>query len=315
VRKETRVGREGRSDRFDGTPHGGFYTQSDLREIVAYAAARHITVVPEIEMPGHAQAALAAYPEFGNTGQPGEVWTQWGVSKRIFSVNEKTFRFLEDVLSEVLDVFPGRYIHVGGDEVPKDEWRASEEAQARMKELGLKSEAELQTWFIGRINKFLRSRRRTLVGWDEIIEGGMTPGAIVMSWRGEKGGIEAARHGHDVVMTPTSHTYFDYYQGPPEKEPLAIGGFVDLAKVYNYEPVPAELNAQEAKHVLGTQGQLWSEYMPTAAQMEYMAFPRITALAEVAWTPKNRRDFAGFQRRLPAQMDRLKAMGVNYRPL
>jgi hexosaminidase len=315
VRKHTRVGREGKSDKFDDKPHGGFYTQADIREIVSHAAARHITVVPEIEMPGHAQAALTAYPEFGNTGERLEVWGQWGVSKNIFSVSEKTFAFLEDVLSEVLALFPSRYIHVGGDEVPKDQWRASAEAQARMKQLGLKSEAELQTWFIGRINKFLRSRGRTLTGWDEIIEGGMTPGAVVMSWRGEKGGIEAARHGHDVVMTPVSHTYFDYYQGPPEKEPLAIGGFIDLKKVYSYEPVPAELSAEEAKRVLGTQGQLWSEYLPAASHMEYMAFPRMTALAEVAWTPKERRDYASFLRRLPAQLARLKAIGVNFRPL
>jgi hexosaminidase len=315
VRKETRIGHELRPQGFDGKPHGGFYTQSDIREIVAYAATRHINVVPEIEMPGHAQAALAAYPEFGNTGEKVEVWTQWGVSKNTFSVSEKTFQFLQDVLYDVMDLFPSQYIHVGGDEVPPDQWKASPEAQARMKELKLKNETELHSWFIGRINKFIQSQGRTLVGWDEIIEGGMTQGAVVMSWRGTKGGIEAARHGHDVVMTPGSHTYFDHYQGSDKTEPLAIGGLTTLEKAYGYEPVPEELTPEEAKHILGTQGQLWSEYLPTAEHMEYMAFPRMCALAEVAWTAKDRKDFADFQRRLPVHLERLKAMGVNFRPL
>ncbi len=315
VRSQTRVGHERKAQGFDGQPHGGYYTQADVREIVAYAQARHVNVVPEIEMPGHAQAALAAYPEFGNTGEKLEVWTQWGVSKNVFSVSEKTFRFLEDVLAQVLELFPGKYIHVGGDEVPPDQWKASAEAQARIRELGLKNEAELHTWFIGRMNKFLRARGRTLVGWDEIIEGGMTPGAVVMSWRGVKGGIEAARHGHDVVMTPASHTYFDYYQSRDPKQPLAIGGLTTVEKVYGYEPVPAELSAAEAKHVLGTQGQLWSEYIPTPQHLEYMAFPRMCALAEVAWTPKERRDYAHFCGRLPVHLERLKALGLNFRPL
>ena len=315
VRSQTRVGHERKPQGFDGKPHGGYYTPADLREIVAYAKARHVNVVPEIEMPGHAQAALAAYPEFGNTGEKLEVWTQWGVSKNIFSVNDRTFRFLEDMLSEVLELFPGKYIHVGGDEVPPDQWKASAEAQARIKELGLKNETELHTWFISRINTFLQSRGRTLVGWDEIIEGGMTPGAVVMSWRGVKGGIEAAHHGHDVIMTPASDTYFDYYQATDPREPLAIGGLVTLEKVYSYEPVPAELGAGEARHVLGTQGQLWSEYLPTPEHMEYMAFPRLTALSEVAWTPTARRDYPDFARRLPVHLARLKALGINYRPL
>lgn len=314
VRRETRVGHERQAQGFDGKPHGGYYTQADIREIVAYAQARQVNVVPEIEMPGHAQAALAAYPEFGNTGRKLEVWTQWGVSKNIFGVGEKTFRFLEDVLSEVLELFPSRYIHVGGDEVPQDQWKASAEAQARMRELGLKNESELHTWFIGRINTFLRSRGRTLVGWDEIIEGGLTPGAVVMSWRGVKGGIEAARHGHDVVMTPTSHTYFDYYQSSDPGEPLAIGGLITLDKVYSFDPVPAGLNAKEARRVLGTQGQLWSEYIPTPEHMEYMAFPRMCALAEVAWTPKERKDYADFERRLRLHLERLKAQGIRFRP-
>ncbi len=314
VRRQTRMGHERKAQGFDGKPHGGYYTQADIREIVSYAQARHITVVPEIEMPGHAQAALAAYPEFGNTGEKLEVWTQWGVSKNVFGVGEETFRFLEDVLSEVLELFPSKYIHVGGDEVPQDQWKASAEAQARIQELGLKNESELHTWFIGRIHTFLRARGRTLVGWDEIIEGGMTPGAVVMSWRGIKGGIEAARHGHDVVMTPTSHTYFDYYQSKDPSEPLAIGGLITLDRVYSYEPVPAELTAEEARHVLGTQGQLWSEYIPTPEHMEYMAFPRMCALAEVAWTPKERKAYSDFERRLRPHLERLTALGIHFRP-
>jgi hexosaminidase len=314
VRKETRVGHENKSTAFDGTPHGGFYTQDDIREIVAYAAARHIAVVPEIEMPGHAQAALAAYPEFGNTGEKLEVWTRWGVSKNVFGVTEQTFRFLEDVLSEVIDLFPGKYVHVGGDEVPKDQWKASAEVQARIRELGVKDEAALHTWFIDRINKFLRSRGRTLVAWGDVTEGGMPPGAVIMSWRNMKAGIEAARAGQDVVMTPHTHTYFDYYQAPAAQEPLAAGGMTTVEKVYGFDPVPPELTAAEALHVLGTQGSLWSEYIKTPEHMQYMAFPRICALAEVAWTRVDRRDFAGFRRRLPAHLNRLKALGVNFRP-
>lgn len=314
-RNETRVGHESKAQGFDAKPHGGFYSQEDLREIVAYAAARHINIVPEVEMPGHAQAALAAYPEYGASGEKVDVWTQWGISRNIFGVEEKTFEFLKDVLSEVLEIFPSPYIHVGGDEVPPDQWKKSPRAQKRIQELGLKGEAGLHTWFIGRINEFIKSRGRTLVGWDEIIEGGMTPGAVVMSWRGDKGGIEAARHGHDVVMTPNNYTYFDYYQASPEKEPLAIGGMITLEKAYNFEPVPAELSGEEARRVLGTQGQLWSEYISTPEHMQYMAFPRMCALAEVAWTPGPRRDFADFMRRLPVHLPRLTAMGVNYRKL
>ena len=315
MRKETRVGHENKNGGFDGKPHGGFYTQADLREIVAYAKQRQVTVVPEIEMPGHAQAILAAYPEFGVTGEKVEVWTQWGVSKNILGVSDKVFGFLEDVMGEVLEIFPSRYVHVGGDEVPPDQWKASAEVQAKIKELGLKNETQLHAWFIGRIHKFLTSKGRTMVGWDEIIEGGPMPGAVVMSWRGTKGGIEAAHHGNDVVMTPDGFTYFNYYQSRDPKEPLAIGGYIPIEKVYGYEPVPSELSAEEAKHVLGTQGQLWSEYIPTAELMEYMAFPRMTALAEVAWTAKDRREYPDFRRRLTVHVKRLKAMGIHFRPL
>ena len=313
-RKETRVGREGKSDAFDGVPHGGFYTQSDIREIVRYASDRHITVVPEIEMPGHAQAALAAYPEFGNTGEKLDVWTRWGVSKNVFGVGERTFRFLEDVLTEVMELFPGKYIHVGGDEVPKDQWKASPEAQARIRELGLKDETALHTWFIGRVHEFLKKNGRTLVGWGDITESGITPGSVVMSWRNMNAGVEAARLGNDVVMVPHTSTYFDYYQAGPEGEPFAIGGMTPLEKVYAFEPVPPELTGTEAaRRVLGTQGHLWSEYMKTPEVMEYMAFPRMCALAEVMWSSAANRDYGSFGRRLPQHLQRLKAVGVRYR--
>lgn len=314
MRKETRAGHEREAKGFDGKPHGGFYSQADIREIVAYAADRFISILPEIEMPGHAQAALAAYPELGNTGEKLEVFTRWGVNKNVFNVNESTIRFLQNVLVEVLRLFPNKFIHVGGDEVPFDQWKASPAAQARMKKLGLKSEAELHGYFIRRMDQFLTRRGRRLVGWDEILEGGVDRSATVMSWRGNQGGIAAARLGHDVVMAPNSHTYFDYYQAKSPGEPLAIGGFVPLEKVYEFDPVPPELTAEEGRRILGTQGQLWSEYMPTPERVEYMAFPRSTALAEVAWTPKARKDYADFLRRLKGLEQRWKSRGVNFRP-
>lgn len=314
MRKETRVGHEREAKGFDGKPHGGFYSQADMREIVAYASDRFVSVLPEIEMPGHAQAALAAYPELGNTGEKLEVFTRWGVNKNVYNVNESTIRFLQDVLNEVLALFPNKFIHVGGDEVPYDQWKASPAAQARMKELGMKSEAELHGYFIRRMDEFLTKRGRRLVGWDEILEGGVDRSATVMSWRGNKGGIAAARLGHDVVMAPNSHTYFDYYQAKAPSEPLTIGGFVPLEKVYEFDPVPQELSAEEGARILGAQGQLWSEYMPTPERVEYMAFPRSTALAEVAWTPKARKGYAGFLRRLKGFEQRWKARGVNFRP-
>lgn len=301
---------------YDGTPHGGCYTQDEVRQIVAYAAARGVTVVPEIEMPGHAQAALAAYPELGNTGGPFEVSNHWGIHEDVFNAEEGTLRFLQNVLDEVLDLFPSQFIHIGGDEVPKKQWRASQAAQARIKALGLRDEDALQSYFIGRMDAFLAGRGRRLVGWDEILEGGLAPGATVMSWRGEQGGIAAAQAGHDVVMTPTQWTYFDYYQSADRTaEPLAIGGHVSLEKVYGYEPIPAGITADQAHHVLGTQGQLWSEYMPTPARVEYMAFPRLAALAEVAWTPAAERDYTNFLARLPSHLERLRRLGVHYRPL
>lgn len=315
-RKQTRVGREGESRAFDGKPHGGFYTQGDIREIVAYAADRFITVVPEIEMPGHATAAIAAYPELGNTGKPIEVGTYWGVYKSIFNPRESTIVFLQDVLTEVLELFPSQFIHVGGDEATKEEWKASPEVQARMKELGLNNEEQMQSYFIGRMDKFLSAKGRRLVGWDEILEGGLAPGATVMSWRGIKGGIAAAKAGHDVVMSPTDYVYLDYYQADRKAEPLAIGGFLPLNKVYSYDPVPADFTPEEAKRVLGTQGNIWTEYMPAPEQVQYMAFPRLAAIAEVAWTPKERKaDFNEFRDRVRVQEQRWKALGVRFRPV
>ncbi len=297
--------------RFDGVPHGGFYTQEDVRELVAYAAARGITVVPEIEMPGHATAAIVAYPELGNgLHPPAEVPGHWGVHATVVNVEDRTLRFYQDVLEEVLGLFPSRFIHIGGDECPKDEWKASAAVQARMKALGLKDEHELQSWFIRQMDTWLTARGRRLVGWDEILEGGLAPGATVMSWRGEKGGIEAALAGHDVVMAPNSHTYLDHYQSRNTPEPFAIGGFLPLEKIYGYEPVPAELPADRARHILGAQAQLWTEYMPSPQHVMYMAWPRLSALAEGVWTPRDRKDFSDFQRRLEVHHRRFQALGV-----
>ncbi len=313
-RDQTLVGhKKDRPAKFDGTRYGGFYTQSEIREIVEYARRRHVNIVPEIEMPGHCQAAIAAYPELGNTDKHLSVYTTWGVNPNVFNVDETTIRFLQNVLTEVMDLFPGKFIHIGGDEVPKTQWKNSPRAQARMKELGLHNESELQSYFIGRMDKFLTSKGRRLVGWDEILEGGLAPGATVMSWRGEKGGIAAAKSGHDVVMAPSSYTYFDHYQSKDPDEPLAIGGFLPLEKVYSYEPVPAVLTEQEATHVLGAQGQLWTEYIKTPDQLEYMAFPRACALAEVVWTSPNKKEWHGFLDRLETHLKRLDAMDVNYR--
>lgn len=315
-RAETLVGHVARlPHKFDGTPHGGFYTQEEIRELVAYAAERYVTIIPEIEMPGHAQAAIAAYPELGNVKEPLPVHTMWGVNRNIFNVEESTILFLQDVLAEVVDLFPGTYIHVGGDEAVKDQWEASEAVQSRIKELGLSGEAEMQRWFIARMDEFLREKGRRLIGWDEILEGGLGKEATIMAWRGVKKGIEAARAGNDVIMAPTTFTYLDYYQGPPRKEPLAIGGLVPIEKVYSFNPVPGELSAEESGRILGVQGQLWAEYIATPEHAEYMAFPRACALAEVAWTPQAQRDYADFSARLGMHVKRIETLGVNYRRL
>src|SRR5213595_775494 len=318
-RRETLIGRPDRDStkwRFDGRPHGGFYTQDDVREIVAYARARFVTIVPEIEMPGHSQAAIAAYPELGNKPDTLPVWTAWGVDENILNPGDATIRFEQNVLTEVMALFPGRWIHVGGDEAPKTQWKASPLAQARIRELSLKNEDELQSYFTRRMDEFLTAHGRSLVGWDETLQGGLAPNAVVMSWRGIDGGIAAARAGHDVVMAPGSHTYFDHYQSADTTtEPLAIGGFLPLDTVYAYEPVPAALTPDEARHVLGAQGQLWTEYIPDPKRAEYMAFPRACALAEVLWTPPEEKSYPDFLARLAIHLVRLGVLDVNYRPL
>lgn len=269
-RKETLIGHALSKEphTYDGVRHGGYYTQDQIRSVVKYAAARNITVVPEIELPGHSQAAIAAYPYLGNTGRQIDVWNSWGINPNILNVEKSTILFYQDVLSEVMELFPSPFIHIGGDEAIKDQWKASDRAQARMVELGLKDEHELQSWFVRRMDEFLTRHGRKLVGWDEILEGGLASGAMVMSWRGEEGGIAAANLGHDVVMTPSKWVYFDHYQSEDtDKEPPAIGGFTPIEKVYQYEPVPASLDEKAAGHVRGAQGQLWTEYVPNPHPM------------------------------------------------
>ena len=294
--------------------YGGFYTQEDIRDVVEYAKRRFVTVVPEIEMPGHCMSALAAYPQYSCTGGPFTVPTGsvWPITHVYCPGNDETFRFLEGVLDEVIGLFPGEYIHIGGDEVDKANWKICPKCQARMKAEGLKTEEELQSWFIRRIEEFLNGRGKKLIGWDEILEGGLAPNAAVMSWRGTEGGIAAAREGHDVAMTPTSHCYFDYYQGRPGIEPLAIGGNLPLGKVYSFEPTPAELEAGQARHILGVQANLWTEYISAPSHAEYMTFPRIAAIAEAGWTAKERRSWDGFKARLNAQFERYQRAGINF---
>ena len=314
-RKHTRLGHERNAKGFDKKPHGGFYTQEEIREVVEYARQRHITVVPEIEMPGHAQAAIAAYPELGVTGQQLEVWPRWGVNPNIFNPSEKTILFLQDVLTEVLELFPGAFIHIGGDEAVKDQWKASPEVQARIKELGLKDEHEMQSYMVRRMDKFLADRGRRLIGWDEILEGGLAPGATVMSWRGVEGGITAARAGHDVVMSPTTHAYLDYAQSQEPGELPNIGGNLPLEKVYSLDPVPASLTPEEAKRVLGAQGNIWTEYMTSPGHVEYMVFPRLTAISEVTWTPVAQKNYDDFLKRMRVHENRYRALEVNFKPV
>jgi hexosaminidase len=312
IRKETLVGHYG-SDTYDGTPVGGFYTQEDVKEIVAYAADRFITVVPEIEMPGHSLGALAAYPELGCTGGPYEVARTWGVFEDVYCAGkEETYTFLQDVLTELLPLFPGEYFHIGGDECPKTRWEKCPLCKLKMKEQGLKTEHELQSYFVQRMEKFLNENGKKLIGWDEILEGGLAPNAAVMSWRGEQGGIAAAKERHYVVMTPGEFCYLDHYQADPKSEPLAIGGYLPLKKVYSYEPVPAALTEDESKYVLGAQGNVWTEYMKTPDQVEYMVYPRAAALAEVIWSPKGPRDFENFKSRLVRLTKLYDILGINY---
>ncbi len=302
----------------EGQRPGGFYTQEDIRHLVRYAADRYVTIIPEIEMPAHTGAAIISYPQIGLYPQklsdlPTE--KRWTANERVLAPRPQTVAFMQDILTEVLALFPSKYIHIGGDEANIEHWKKCEEMQGLIRELKLKDELELHSWFIRQMDSFLASRGRQLVGWDEILQGGLAPGAVVMSWRGEVGGITAAQAGHDVVMAPTSHTYFDYYQGPAQTEPKAIGGDVRLEKVYRYEPIPAALNADQAKHVLGGQAQLWGEYISNQKHRLYMTYPRAVALSEVLWSPKDSRNYDQFLARLTSHLERLKALEVNYRPL
>ncbi len=300
------------AQKFDSIPYGGFYTQDQIREIVAYASARHVTIVPEIEMPGHSLAALASYPQLSCTGGPFEVGMAWGVYDDIYCPKEETFSFLEDVLSEVCELFPGPYIHIGGDEAPKTRWNNCTHCKDLMKKEGLKDASELQSYFIRRMEKFLEKKGKQMLGWDEILEGGLAPNAVVMSWRGTEGGIAAAKQHHRVVMTPGGFCYFDHYQGDPASEPVAIGGYTPVDKVYSYEPTPAELAPEERQYILGAQGNVWTEYIDTPNQVEYMALPRMAALAEVVWSPDSVRAYPAFQSRLLRHFALLDTMGVNY---
>lgn len=317
-RTETVIGRN--SGKYDGKPYGGFYTQEQAKEVVAYAAQRYITVVPEIDLPGHMQAALAAYPHLGCTGGPYEVWRQWGVSDHVLCAGkDSTFTFIDDVMTEIMAIFPSEYIHVGGDECPKTQWEKCPKCQARIRTLGLKSddkhskEERLQSVVINHAEKFLNEHGRKIIGWDEILEGGLAPNATVMSWRGEAGGIEAAKQKHDVIMTPNTYLYFDYYQAKDvENEPLAIGGYLPLERVYNYEPVPASLTPEEQRYITGVQANHWSEYITEFAHLQYMALPRWAALSEIQWTMPEKKNYAEFLTRLPRLIDLYRVEGYNF---
>lgn len=304
-------------DPMTGKPrvYGGFYSQDQVRELVAYAAQRNITIVPEIEMPGHASAPVAAYPQLGVTGRPSPgVPADWGVYPTLYNVDDDTFSFLENVLTEVMALFPSEYIHVGGDEAVKDQWIASAKVQARMRELGVKDEHALQSYFIQRIEKFLNARGRKLIGWDEILEGGLAPNATVMSWRGIDGAIAAATAGHDAVLSPQPGLYFDNRQNGATDPSPGRGWIVSLEDVYRFDPAPASLQPDQLKHILGVQGNIFSEHMRTEQRVEHMTFPRAAALAEVGWTPAERRDWPDFQARLPAQLHRYDTLGIHYAP-
>jgi len=312
-RNETLVGHyNDQPHKFDGKKYGGFYTQEQIKEVVAYANTRQVTIIPEIEMPGHSQAAIAAYPALGCTGEQVKVATKWGVFDEVYCPKESTFKFLEDVIDEVVALFPGKYIHIGGDEAPKTNWKKCAHCQRLIKEKGLKDEHGLQSYFIARMEKYINTKGKQIIGWDEILEGGLAPNATVMSWRGTSGAIEAAKEGHDVILTPGSHCYFDHYQSDNENEPLAIGGFLPLEKVYHFNPIPKELSDQEATYVLGAQGNVWTEYMQTEKQVEYMAFPRAVALSEVVWSSPENKNYIDFINRLEQYQKRLDQLDVNY---
>ncbi|HXC07020.1 MAG TPA: beta-N-acetylhexosaminidase [Bacteroidia bacterium] len=316
VRKETVIGKPSDTARYDGKPYGGFYTQEDIKEVVAYAAARHITVIPEIEMPGHAQAALAAYPQYSCTGGPFPVATTWGAFDEVYCPKDSTFVFLEKILDEVMVLFPAPYIHIGGDECSRKRWQTCTDCQALMKKEHLKDENELQSYFIRRIEKYLNSKGKQIIGWDEILEGGLAPNATVMSWRGIKGGIKAMELKHQVIMTPGKPCYFDHYQSKDKKnEPLAIGGYNPLDAVYAFEPIPVLPAAQQAtarQYIIGAQGNVWTEYITSFPQVEYMSVPRMCALSEALWTPQKNKSYAGFVKRLKQHTILLDKMQVHY---
>ena len=312
-RNETLIGHYNtQPQRFDGKKYGGYYTQDEIKDIVTYAQARFVTVIPEIELPGHSKAAIAAYPELGCTGEQVEVARKGGVFEDIYCPKEATFTFLEGVLDEVLELFPSPYIHIGGDEAPKTRWKNCNHCQTLIKNENLKDEHGLQSYFISRIEHYLNSKGRQIIGWDEILEGGLAPNATVMSWRGFDGAIEAAKQHHTVILTPGSHCYFDHYQSENKDEPLAIGGFLPLEKVYSLNPIPKELTEDEATYVLGAQGNVWTEYMPNSEKVEYMVFPRILALSEVVWSKSEQKDYKDFVSRVEHFHQRLEALNINY---
>lgn len=318
-RAQTVVGRHN-SGIYDSIPYGGFYTQKQIKDVVKYATERYITIIPEIDIPGHTLAVLASYPELGCKGGPYKVAEKWGIFDDVLCAgNEKSFEFVENVLSEVINLFPSKYIHIGGDECLKSKWKVCPKCQKRIKSEGLyadsmhTAENKLQSYFITRIEKFVNSKNRQIIGWDEILEGGLAPNATVMSWRGIKGGIQAAKSGHTVIMTPNSHLYFDHYQAKDKtNEPLAIGGYSSVENVYSYEPIPAELNEMEAKYVIGTQANLWTEYIPNEQQAEYMLLPRLAALSEVQWSKPAQKNYNDFLIRLPNLTEIYEKRGYNF---
>ena len=310
-RKETVIGSLS-SGYYDGTPYGGYYTQDEVRDLVKYAAERYVTIIPEIELPGHALAAIACYPELScGLEDHYETATRWGIFRQVYCPKEETFKFLEDVFDEVFELFPTELVHIGGDECPKSSWKKCPHCQALIKKLGLKDEFELQSWFIQRMEKYINSKGHQIIGWDEILQGGLAPNAKVMSWLGEEGGIKAAQQHHEVVMAPYPKYYLDYWQADPESEPLAMGGPTTLRTMYEYNPVPEVLTPEERKYIIGVEGCVWTEYMPTPARVEYMAWPRMCAIADAGWT-RQPKDWDAFTRRLEKHLGRLDLLDVGY---
>tara|TARA_S200000501_G_scaffold243375_1_gene227885 strand:+ start:3554 stop:5350 length:1797 start_codon:yes stop_codon:yes gene_type:complete len=315
IRSETLKGHyrfAGNNPKYDGIPHQGFYTQEEIKEIVQYASERYIEIIPEVDMPGHTSALIASYPEFGTSKKKVEVKRIWGVHEEILKPTEKTFSFIKDLIMELKVMFPSEYFHIGGDEAKKTQWENSSEIQELMKNLGIEDVDSLQSYFTGRVERILSENGKKLIGWDEIIEGGLNENAIVMSWRGEEGGITAVKAGNKAIMTPTSHMYFDYYQAKKD-EPIAIGGLIDLEKVYSYEPVPDGVDLNEASRIMGAQGNIWTEYIKTPDKVEYMGIPRMTALSEIVWSKRKSRDYDEFIKRLNFYKYFLDLKSINYR--